>query len=57
MMKHIVTFAGFFCALIAEAAEIPIRPHTTSYALADANRALIDLKEDAVNGTGVLVMD
>jgi propanol-preferring alcohol dehydrogenase len=42
--------------LLAEAAEIPIRPHTTSYALADANRALQDLKADRINGTGVLVI-
>jgi len=42
--------------LLAEAAEVPIRPHTTVYPLADANRALIDLKSDQINGTGVLVM-
>lgn len=42
--------------LLAEAAEIPIRPHTTTYALADANRALQDLKGDRINGTGVLVL-
>ena len=42
--------------LLAEAAEIPIRPHTTSYPLADANQALQDLKNDQINGTGVLVM-
>lgn len=42
--------------LLAEAAEIPIRPHVTCYPLADANRALQDLKADQVNGTGVLVM-
>jgi propanol-preferring alcohol dehydrogenase len=41
--------------LLAVAAEIPIRPHTTTYALADANRALADLKADRINGTGVLV--
>ncbi|MBI1374346.1 MAG: zinc-binding alcohol dehydrogenase family protein [Phycisphaera sp.] len=44
-------------ALLAEAAAIPIRPHTTTYPLADANRALLDLKNDAINGTGVLLMD
>ena len=43
--------------LLAEAAEIPVRPHTTVYPLADANRALIDLKNDTINGTGVLVVD
>ncbi len=42
--------------LLAEAAEIPIRPHTTIYPLADANRALQDLKNDRINGTGVLVV-
>jgi len=43
--------------LLAEAAEIPIRPHTTCYPLAEANRALNDLKNDQINGTGVLVME
>lgn len=43
--------------LLAEAAAIPIRPHTTTYPLADANRALQDLKNDRISGTGVLVMD
>ena len=43
--------------LLAEAAEIPIRPHTTCYPLAEANRALQDLKNDQINGTGVLVME
>jgi len=42
--------------LLVEAAEIPIRPHTSSYELTDANRALQDLKADRINGTGVLVM-
>lgn len=42
--------------LLAEAAEIPIRPHTTTYPLAETNRALQDLKADRLNGTGVLVM-
>jgi propanol-preferring alcohol dehydrogenase len=42
--------------LLAEAADIPIRPHTTTYPLEDANRALQDLKADRLNGTGVLVM-
>jgi alcohol dehydrogenase, propanol-preferring len=41
--------------LLAEAAAIPIRPHTTVYPLADANRALLDLRNDRINGTGVLV--
>ena len=42
--------------LLAEAAEVPVRPHVTKYALADANRALQDLKADRINGTGVLMM-
>jgi len=42
--------------LLAEAAEIPIRPHTTTYPLSHANRALQDLKADRINGTGVLVV-
>ncbi|OHB69810.1 MAG: alcohol dehydrogenase [Planctomycetes bacterium RBG_13_63_9] len=42
--------------LLAEAAEIPIRPHTTTYPLADANRALQDLKNDQISGTGVLLV-
>ena len=43
--------------LLAEAAAIPIHPHTTTYPLADANRALQDLKRDQISGTGVLVME
>ncbi|HIJ65962.1 MAG TPA: zinc-dependent alcohol dehydrogenase family protein [Candidatus Hydrogenedentes bacterium] len=43
--------------LLAEAAEIPIRPHTTTYPLAEANRALQDLKADQINGSGVLVVE
>jgi propanol-preferring alcohol dehydrogenase len=43
--------------LLVEAAEIPIRPHTTTYPLADANRALHDLMHDRINGTGVLMID
>ncbi|WP_339730682.1 zinc-dependent alcohol dehydrogenase family protein [uncultured Gimesia sp.] len=43
--------------LLKEAAEIPICPHITTYSLQDANRALIDLKNDQINGTGVLVME
>ncbi len=42
--------------LLAEAAKIPIRPHTTVYPLGDANRALQDLKADRIHGTGVLVV-
>ncbi|MGA2799141.1 MAG: hypothetical protein ABSE63_16300, partial [Thermoguttaceae bacterium] len=43
--------------LLAEAATIPIHPHTTVYPLADANRALIDLKQDRISGTGVLSIE
>jgi alcohol dehydrogenase, propanol-preferring len=43
--------------LLAEAAAIPLRPHTTVYPLADANRALQDLKSDRIQGTGVLVLE
>lgn len=42
--------------LLAEAAEIPIRPHVTTYPLEDANRALQDLKADRISGTGVLLV-
>jgi propanol-preferring alcohol dehydrogenase len=41
--------------LLAEAASISLRPHVSTYDLADANRALQDLKEDRVNGTAVLI--
>jgi alcohol dehydrogenase, propanol-preferring len=43
-------------AMVAEAAAIPIRPHTTVYPLADANRALQDLKNDRISGIGVLTI-
>jgi propanol-preferring alcohol dehydrogenase len=42
--------------LLSEAAAAAIRPRTTTYALADANRALQDLKADRIDGTGVLVV-
>ena len=42
--------------LLVEAAEIPIRPHVTQYPLAEANRALQDLKADRINGTGILMV-
>jgi propanol-preferring alcohol dehydrogenase len=44
-------------ALLAEAAEIPIRPRITRYALADANRVLRQLAADRVEGTAVLMVD
>jgi propanol-preferring alcohol dehydrogenase len=40
--------------LLRLAAEIPIRTHTVSYPLADANRALLDLKQDRIRGAAVL---
>jgi propanol-preferring alcohol dehydrogenase len=43
-------------SLLAEAASIPIRPHTTAYDLVDANLALQDLKADRIQGTGVLLV-
>jgi propanol-preferring alcohol dehydrogenase len=42
--------------LLRLAAEIPLRPETTTYPLADANRALQQLKHDGIRGTGVLVI-
>jgi propanol-preferring alcohol dehydrogenase len=49
------TCAGI--SFIAPSATIPIRPHTTAYPLADANRALQDLKNDRISGTGVLLIE
>jgi propanol-preferring alcohol dehydrogenase len=42
--------------LLREAAEIPIRPAVTAFPLEEANDALIRLKEDRIEGTGVLVV-
>jgi len=42
-------------ALLAEAAEIPIRPEVTAFPLARANDVLIDLKQDLIDGTGLLI--
>lgn len=41
-------------ALLREAAAIPLRPTTVSFPLGEANRALKILKQDGLNGTGVL---
>jgi propanol-preferring alcohol dehydrogenase len=41
-------------ALLALAAEIPIRTHTQAYPLEAANEALIDLKHDRVRGSALL---
>lgn len=40
--------------LLREAAAIPIRPHTQTYTLEEANRALQDLKKGTIAGAGVL---
>lgn len=42
--------------LLSVAAAIALRPHTSSYPLAEANRALQDLKADQIRGTGVLLL-
>ena len=42
--------------LLRIAAEIPIRPQTTSFPLEEANRALQQLKHDAIQGSGVLLV-
>ena len=43
--------------LLQLAAEIPLRPKTTPFPLADANRALQQLKQDGIRGSGVLLID
>ncbi len=40
---------------LAMAAEIPIRPEVQAYPLAEANRALVELKEGKIRGAKVLV--
>jgi alcohol dehydrogenase, propanol-preferring len=40
--------------LLRLAAEIPLKPETVHFPLADANRALQMLKNDGINGSGVL---
>ncbi len=42
--------------LLRIAADIPIRPQTTAFPLQDANRALQQLKHDAIQGSGVLMI-
>lgn len=42
--------------LLREAAAIPIRPRLTTFALEEANEALIRLADDRIDGTGVLTM-
>jgi propanol-preferring alcohol dehydrogenase len=41
-------------ALLREAAEVPIRPEVTTFRLEEANQALAWLKQDRIDGTGVL---
>jgi propanol-preferring alcohol dehydrogenase len=42
--------------LLDEAAQAGVKAHTTSYPLADANRALSDMKSGKIDGTGVLML-
>ncbi len=42
--------------LLRLAAEIPIRPETTTFTLKEANRALQQLRHDAIRGSGVLLV-
>jgi len=42
--------------LLSEGAAAKIRPHVEFFGLAEANQALIRLKSDGIEGTGVLVM-
>jgi propanol-preferring alcohol dehydrogenase len=42
--------------LLRIAAEIPLRPKTTTFPLGDANRVLQQLKHDAIQGAGVLLV-
>jgi propanol-preferring alcohol dehydrogenase len=42
--------------LLQEAARAGVKPHTTTYPLADANRALTDMKSGKIDGTGVLIV-
>jgi len=43
--------------LLHLAAQIPLRPRTTQFPLHEANHALQRLKNDAIDGTGVLLID
>jgi propanol-preferring alcohol dehydrogenase len=43
--------------LLREAASVPIRPEVTPFPLEQANEALILLKADQIDGSGVLVID
>jgi len=43
-------------SLLAEAAAAGVRPHTTDFALTDANEALVRVKTDRIDGSAVLVI-
>jgi propanol-preferring alcohol dehydrogenase len=43
--------------LLRLASEIPLRPQITRFKLSEANQALKQMKSDAINGTGVLIVD
>ena len=59
MEREIKSVANITHSDIAEflplAAKVPLRPEITTYRLADANRALIELKRDPVKGAKVLI--
>jgi propanol-preferring alcohol dehydrogenase len=42
--------------LLKLATEIPLAPRTTTFPLSDANRVLRMMKQDEIQGTGVLVI-
>jgi propanol-preferring alcohol dehydrogenase len=44
-------------AFLAEAVEAHVQPRTTTYALADANRGLRDMKRSNIEGTPLLAID
>ncbi len=43
--------------LLAEAANIPIRPRVTAFPFEKANEALLALKDGSLNGSGILALD
>jgi alcohol dehydrogenase, propanol-preferring len=44
-------------AFLAEASRVPVKAHIRTFALEEANDALIALKTDAIRGAGVLVVE
>lgn len=42
--------------LLKLATQVPLKPHTMSFPLSEANRALLMLKQDQIQGSGVLVI-